>query len=471
MQKKLFFFTAVLLLLSILTGCGGSNSNNAATTASTSVEATTTAAATESAAQTTTATQTETTTTKQPETTTTTTTQPATTTEATTTEATTQPETTTAATTVAPETTAASRNTAPIGELSDDLYSFQISADGDIYQLPMYFDEFIALGWTMKDKSGLLKPNQYTNISMHNGKVGIYARVINLSINELPYEQCLIAGMDIENGNSTYNWPRDYSSVILPGGIQFGVSGLDDITEAYGLPTDTFEGDLYTKLSYAIDTYQEIALYVYKESEVIEEIDMRNFVEPDGFDVGSSSDAVPDSVLSYQTPAELGDDLLAFNVSIDGDLYNLPFPVNALSSNGWVLDEKNSSDVVAAYGGGYIYMQKDNIKFRVRVENTASYATIPMNCFITAIPIYERNEKTSDTLRCDWQLPLGIYGGMTQDELETCLQSVDFTKEESSSYTCYSILLTEKNYRDFIEIYVLNETKKVYQAKMDHQPE
>ena len=356
--------------------------------------------------------------------------------------------------------------------MSDDLYSFQIFADGNLYQLPMTFDEFTALGWTMKDKPGLLKPNQYTNVSMNNGNAGIYARVINLSINELPYEQCLIAGMDIENGSSTYSWPLTFSSVILPKGIQYGISGIDDITEAYGTPTDIYEGDLYTRMSYETGSYQDISIYVFVASGVVEEIEIRNFVEPEGFDAGSSSDAVPEVVTNYKAPTELGDDILSFNIMIDGDLYNLPFPVSEMASNGWTLDEKNSADVISAYGGGYIYMQKENVRFRVRAENFASYATIPMNCFINSVAVYERNQNTSDALRCDWKMPLGIYGGMSQDELETSLQGVKYEKDDTSStYTCYTILLTDLTYRNYIEIYTLNETQKVYQVKLDHQQE
>ena len=58
-----------------------------------------------------------------------------------------------------PETTPA---TAP-SELSDDIYSFQVSVDGTVYQFPMWAKDFAALGWTYDgDDSQTLTSNQYT---------------------------------------------------------------------------------------------------------------------------------------------------------------------------------------------------------------------------------------------------------------------------------------------------------------------
>lgn len=42
-----------------------------------------------------------------------------------------------------------SGGTSTVADLSDDLFSFQFLADGHIYQLPLYYTDFTALGWKM----------------------------------------------------------------------------------------------------------------------------------------------------------------------------------------------------------------------------------------------------------------------------------------------------------------------------------
>ena len=46
--------------------------------------------------------------------------------------------------------------------------------------------------------------------------------------------------------------------ILLPGGIQWGVSNADDIKAAYGDPTSDYDGDNYYKMSYQYDFYREI---------------------------------------------------------------------------------------------------------------------------------------------------------------------------------------------------------------------
>ena len=129
--------------------------------------------------------------------------------------------------------------------------------------------------------------------------------------------------------DATYDFALNTTPVELAGGIQMGVSGLDDIKAAYGDPSDIYEGDLYTKYTYEKDSYEDVELYVYKEDNTLKQVDMKNLVEPEGYDKGTVSDEVPEIVTSYQAPAALGADLLDPQVEYCGDLYTLPAPVSA----------------------------------------------------------------------------------------------------------------------------------------------
>ena len=47
--------------------------------------------------------------------------------------------------------------------LSDDLYSFQLMLDGELYTFPMSYEDFTAMGWEYQgDENEQLSPNQYT---------------------------------------------------------------------------------------------------------------------------------------------------------------------------------------------------------------------------------------------------------------------------------------------------------------------
>ncbi|MFR3322542.1 MAG: hypothetical protein ACLTSZ_17350 [Lachnospiraceae bacterium] len=66
-------------------------------------------------------------------------------------------------------------------------------------------------------------------------------------MNTMPATDCLMAGLSIDN----FDWKLDGADTItLPGGLIRGEATADDITAAYGTPSDTYEGDLYTKHTY-----------------------------------------------------------------------------------------------------------------------------------------------------------------------------------------------------------------------------
>ncbi len=230
--------------------------------------------------------------------------------------------------------------------LSDALYDFQIQIDGNVYQFPMAYDAFIQNGWELdtdySSETEELEPNQYGLYYFVKDGVECTGYVINLGINNQPVTECLVGGISIDS----YYWDVNTGEVLMAGGIQRGVSTLDDILAAYGNPTDTYEGDTYTSVTYDKDSFCDVELTVGAESGVLEGIDMQNFVAPEGFDVGEASDEVPEEIAAYQAPTELGDDLLSYRVELDGALYQLPCPVSALLENGWTIDENNSDEAI-----------------------------------------------------------------------------------------------------------------------------
>ncbi|MCM1387066.1 MAG: hypothetical protein NC231_07050 [Bacillus sp. (in: Bacteria)] len=161
--------------------------------------------------------------------------------------------------------------------LSANLYDFQVSIDGTVYQFPMQYADMEALGWTYGgDSLQTLDVNQYVPLQEWiKDDVSISTKLANLSEVPAAFSDCMVSGITIER-----HVARDCDwKILLPNGIEWGVSNADDIKEAYGEPAYEYDGDTYYKMIYQDGYYREIALYVYKDTDVLQQIDMENLTK------------------------------------------------------------------------------------------------------------------------------------------------------------------------------------------------
>ena len=348
-------------------------------------------------------------------------------------------------------------------DLSDDIYDFQISIDGDIYQFPMWYSEFEALGWTYDgDSSETLSSNQYTTTEVwEKDGVKVYTGFANLSMNTAPYSECEVTGITLDK---FYLEDCDWE-IILPGGIQYGVSDADEIKEAYGTPTSDYDGDLYYSMTYEYDLYQEIQLYVYKESNTLEEIKIRNMVELEGAD-NSVDETVPDVVKNYVAPTSVGDDFYSFNVEFEGNLYTLPCPVTEFLANGFEINESDSDAVIAANNNGWIELKYNNMTLRALAYNYADYATVLENCFVTSVETSEYDPQF------DLVIPGGIKRGDSESKLKKAINVFNYESETSDSgYTYYEIYNPEGSILDSYDIVVKDGVITSIEVSNSESPE
>ncbi|MBQ8039946.1 MAG: hypothetical protein IJ274_08785 [Lachnospiraceae bacterium] len=315
-------------------------------------------------------------------------------------------------------------------ELSDDLYSFQVSVDGTVYQFPMWASDFKALGWTYDgDGSNTLTANQYTTAETWvKEDAKVYTSLINLTMNSVTYEEAAVGGITFEE---FYLKDCDME-IILPKGIQYKVSSRDEIIAAYGEPSSEYEGDLYYKMTYKYDSYQEVNLYVFKETGTMDKIEIRNFVELEGGD-NSVDPTVPDVVKNYQAPSELGDDLYAFNIQLEGNLYTLPCPVSVLVENGFKINEANSQMEIAADSYGWVELSYNNQTYRCIVDNYADYATIVQNCFVTTM------ETSIYGPKFELVIPGEIKRGDTESSMLEKIKKFNYEVSTSGDFTYYEV--------------------------------
>lgn len=299
--------------------------------------------------------------------------------------------------------------------LSDDLYSFSVKVGDVAYQFPMTYAEFMEKGgWEVSkyyqdQEEDPLTPNSYTFFGVEKEKNEMTAYLINYDINEVAMADCYVGGVEI---NGEHYFDAENVEVLMPGGIKVGVSTMKDIQAAYGTPSDTYEGDSYTKVTYKKDSYSYVDLYVYKDSNVLKNVEIRNFEEPEGFVHGEVSKEVPEVVTNYKKPKALTDDFTDPIVEYFGNLYRLPAPVSAFTANGWKIENESEDDYVVGDGFAAINMSKDNQSVRFYLYNYSHNATTYENCLVRELGFY-----TYDNAAINMKLSGGVVLGANADEL------------------------------------------------------
>ena len=207
-----------------------------------------------------------------------------------TTEADTEEETTEATEEETTEATteAATEASAP-GDLSDDLYSEQISIDGVVYHLPFDYS-LISDKYTFdladygKEDGYQLEANEYTlsTIYLENSEIDedfdCTVGFKNLTSEAKDIKTTSIWAMDFD---MTYCKTDNYPKVVLPKGITWG-STLDEVKAAYGEPTeDPYYADSLGYWSYTYsddDLDYSVDLIIYEDKGVTE-IDVKSYKE------------------------------------------------------------------------------------------------------------------------------------------------------------------------------------------------
>lgn len=321
-------------------------------------------------------------------------------------------------------------------ELGDDIYSFQVMFDGDLLKAPMSCEELISMGWQAEnpeDLDTMVQSNSYmTGVSFVKGNYEISADMLNLGINEVPAGECLVGGIEVDGSGAVYEnigQKIEPGIVILPGNIAVGTSTVEDIKAAYGEPTDIREDEIYTVLIYDKDSFQDVYLTVYQETGTLLEVEMQNFVEPEGFDAGTVSGETPSIVTDYQEPSALGDDFMDSTVEFMGDLYQLPAPVSAFEANGWVMQDVEEDAYTAGGGLEFIDMMKENQTVSFSVYNLTENAVTLSNCFVQ-----ELSFATYDPEIIDMKLGGGATLGISRDELKAAAEAKGYVCEEDGDY-------------------------------------
>jgi len=339
-------------------------------------------------------------------------------------------------------------------DLSDDLYSFMFSLNGVIYSLPFSYTEFEENGWGGDDlDEDTLNPNQFSLVTpLTNGNYQISVSFINLTENVLSFSESNIGRITLD----AWNYNRGGAELIFPGGITMG-STYEEVIAAYGEPSSRREGSLDVTLTYSPNHYTGVEVRIDNDTNLVTSLRMENFVERE--DSPDFEGDLPEVVLAYESPTDLGDDWRDFIVRFDGDLYQLPAPVAVFLENGWVI-EGDANEMVAAQSSRVgVRLRKGNQTMRTTVQNYDNSAQPIVNGFVTVIDYYHH----------DATLPIELPGGITEDstieEVIAAFGEPDRV-EESSSLTFY----TFGSIWQQISITINEETSEIQRLSVQHSP-
>jgi len=349
-------------------------------------------------------------------------------------------------------------------ELSDDIYSFQISIDEVVYQFPMKFSDFASSGWTYSgDETKLIPSNTLTfsNIFNNNANMSdsVSSDVVNFDINELPINQCYITGITIDS----YSLKSGNIKVLMAKGIEFGVSTTDDVKAAYGEPSDIYESSSTISYTYEIRRQSSVKFRFNLEDNTIYTIDIANPIEPEDLVIGEVDTSVPAIVNAYKAPTAISDNMLAYTAEYANDLYTLPAPISVFLENGWTILENDSEMVIPGNSRGWVTIMKDNQSYKSIVTNYSPNSNSAENSFITEIKSNGYATTVSMTIFNN------ISIGMTKADLETALEGIVFEHSESSSFTNYNIK-DPGNSTNGYYITVSKETGLVSNISMQYSP-
>jgi len=350
-------------------------------------------------------------------------------------------------------------------ELPDDLYSFTIMLDGEVYELPAPFSEFAANGWEIQESLGVdyntetLKPNSYTGIVVvKHGEHQIYMDFVNPDVNVNTLPDCYVGGVQLDDFDAKHG-----AELVFPGGITLGDT-QDKVIKLYGDPSDTNENTFSSMMTYTLSTYSEVKVSFSKETGGIDQLKMQNLEAKKGSPktttgTSAASGDVPNKVTSYKAPASLGKSWDSFTVKYDGVVYQMPIPVSELLANGWVCV---SDEDTLINGQGYLIgfeIRKGNQTLRTSLSNYDDNQQPAKYCMVTRVECYTYGAKIH------LELPQGLS---EKSKVEDFIKAYgEPTKiDEGTVYTSYTWG------KVFEELYVSvdKETGKIEKLEVSYDP-
>lgn len=344
-------------------------------------------------------------------------------------------------------------------EISEKLSDFQFAVNETVYQLPSRLEEWENPGWEYKRAAGeeTLDSESFLEGEILEGEEGsLTVDVVNLEGEKKPLNKCYVGGVSLENKKD------DQQVYQLPGNILLGSATLDQVTDAYGSPTDQYEEKDCIYLTYEFGIYKQADLVFDMEEEILQKAELKNYRQPEEEEAVSKEK--PDHVKNYKAPGAFSEDITDFIVRYGGDFYKIPAPVSQFTENGWKINQEGSDSSVKAGRHGYVTLEKDGQTLYAVVNNYENQRVTVENSFVTNV------HGDFDVTKVPIEIYRGITLGMGEETVKTLLEENEYQTEKNEEGTLYYIY-TDKEQQNYTKIFVDKDLNLVRGIELSNSPE
>lgn len=337
-------------------------------------------------------------------------------------------------------------------ELSDSWRDYQLSIDGTIYQFPMPYSEFESMGWRCSYLPTHISAGGSDYATFELDGISAYVLINNYSLKEEPIENCYVVGISVDSEDVDVT----AHEIIMPGGFKLLEATADEVKASYGAPEYVYEGDDYTAIDYAGDTYEDGMDLEFNTDGKLSVISMANTAIPEGVTANPSDISTEPPAVNAQYVAPSGPSTDRFDniLTIDGAYYQLPVPVSEFTANGWMLDTA-TDDYISGESSCWTYLEKNGHKISVTIENWTTDAILPINGMITSI------SAESDYCSLEVVFPGGISLGAPGSDFADIYSDLgeDYSRDDSySSFIAYDVWYYGDSEAWYISVYSDPET-------------
>lgn len=315
-------------------------------------------------------------------------------------------------------------------QMSDNLEDFTFELEGIVYQLPVKYSVLKENGWHLdvyhdESEDDEILANSYEFYNITNGIVSLNVDIINMSGDVRMMKDCSVGAISIDTKNNL-----DFK---MAKGIT-GLSTVDEIQEAFGIPSSSNAGNGYQSLTYKVADYQAVRFYIDEEHSANNNIVLQCYKMTED-DVVEIKDEVPEYFASYVAPKVLGDAVTDTIFELDGVLYRLPCPISEFINNGWKISSANVENVGAGNREfNAVILSKDNYKFNVGLWNYGKKAAYLHNCAVYDVSFYSNYMEGAPA---DYvKFSGGLCLGSTFDEVDQVCG--EFTKNDYDDYASFT---------------------------------
>lgn len=331
---------------------------------------------------------------------------------------------------------------------AENPYLFQVKIDDYVYELPVWYEEFVNMGWVYDGNPEVFIPAGeycFDRVFEKDGII-ISTQMANFSNSAKPLSECSITGIEF----NYYYQGGNYTDVYFAGGLKFNTMTPDELIETYGRPTSADKVYDYYTIKYELNENRGYEFYFEMEKEILLSAQIYNLIELDGTDHSIQAEPagskvydaeMPEYVKALQMPEKMSNNLFDYNFELNGNVLSLPCPVEEIIKSGFNIEEDYENMVLSAGEFNTAVFVCNGREVVYCIENLSEEPMPIQNCIVSSM-------KISSYMAKDIQLvfPGGITTESTKADVETFLNDYEYELNESNDYYTYRVYPPDDKY-------------------------